>query len=142
MTLTLAAMTAATVGCAGSITVEAPYAVVWERTTQALMDAGYEMVTVPDDKRMIPASSQRTGRAWFLGSAKPDAAGWEAPRVIKIVIAPIDPQITATRTVTVNVEERDWVVKAGVPDPEMQERIVWILRQALDAPDAPLVRDP
>lgn len=138
----LLAIAASLAGCTETISVDAPYAFVWERSTQALKDAGYEMVTTPDETHLVPPSSERTGRAWFLGGARPDAAGWEAPRVIKLVIDPVEPRITSPRRVTVDVEKRDWVVHARVPDPEMRERIVWILRRALEAPDEPRLRDP
>lgn len=120
-------------GCSDSFKVDAPYEWVWDRATGALIAEGFEMVTSPDAHRMIPASSRTTGRAWFTGT-QPDGAGWNAPRIIEVTIEPVQPPETAPRTVTVKVEDRSWVAKGNVPDPEMRTRVTWILRQALDAP--------
>jgi len=131
MIATLAVMLLA--GCSDSFKVDAPYQWVWDRATGALVAEGFEMVTSPDAHRMIPASSPTTGRAWFTGRA-PNGAGWSAPRIIEVTIEPVEPPETAPRTVTVKVEDRSWVAKGNVPDPEMRTRVTWILRQALDAP--------
>lgn len=120
-------------GCSDSFKVDAPYQWTWDRATGALVAAGFEMVVSPDAHRMIPASSPTTGRAWFTGTA-PDGAGWNAPRIIEVTIEPVHPPEMARRTVTVKVEDRSWVAKGNVPDPEMRTRVTWILRQALQAP--------
>jgi len=121
------------VGCNDSFRVEAPYDWVWERSTEALVAAGFEMVVVPDEKTLIPASSRRTGRAWFTGYAD-DIAGWKPPRIIEVTIDPVQPAETAWRTIEVKVEDRSWTAKGRVPDPDMRGRVTWILRQALEAP--------
>ncbi|MBM4112941.1 MAG: hypothetical protein FJ253_06145, partial [Phycisphaerae bacterium] len=112
--ITLAAtwsLLAAGAGCTDSFTVTAPYEQVWSTSTETLVANGFEMVVVPDAERMIPASSEWTGRAWFLATALPDPAGWEAPRVVQITIDPVSPRQTHSRRITVEVEKRDWVVR-------------------------------
>ena len=123
-------------GCTDSFRVEAPYDWVWERSMRALGAEGFEMVVEPDSQRMIPASNAATGRAWFLG-APPQTSGLRAPRIIEITIEPVSPPETAWRTITVKAEDRSWVAKGNIPDPDMRNRVTWILRQALQAPGNP-----
>ncbi|MBX3356231.1 MAG: hypothetical protein KF724_11115 [Phycisphaeraceae bacterium] len=120
-------------GCTDSFRVEAPYDWAWERAMTAMTDAGFEMVVENDEQRMIPASSAATGRAWFLGWPDPDAVH-PSPRVISITIEPVLPPETAWRTVSVKAQDRSWVARAEVPDPEVRTRVTWILREALLAP--------
>lgn len=100
---------------------------------EALTAQGFEMVVVQDDARLIPASSAATGRAWFLG-VPTDSAGVAAPRIVSITIEPVQPPESAWRTITVNAEDRSWVARGNLPDPDMRNRVTWILRQALEAP--------
>lgn len=130
------------VACTDSFTVTMPYEQAWDTCTETLVGGGFEMVREPDAKRMIPASSEPSGRAWFLATAMPDRAGWEAPRVVQVSIEPVEPRGEAERRITVEVEKRDWVVEGDVPDPELRSRVVWMLKQALGAPVAVPPEDP
>lgn len=132
----LLALVASLAGCTDSFTVTAPYDEVWGKSTAALVANGFEMVKVSDSTKMIPASSEASGRAFFLASALPDPSGWGAPRVVQVSIEPVEPRAASERRIIVEVEKRDWVVQGNVPDPELRSRVVWILKQALGAPTA------
>ncbi len=129
-------------GCTDSFTVTAPYQEAWQRATETMVANGFQMVTVSDERRLVPASNERTGRAWFLAKALPDPAGWEAPRVVQVSIEPVDPPGAAQRRITVEAEQRDWVVQGNVPDPELRSRVVWMLKQAFSVPGAVPPEDP
>lgn len=103
---------------------------------QALTAEGFEMVVEADARRLVPASNAASGRAWFLGPP-PRSSGLREPRIVEITIEPVQPPETAWRTITVKAEDRSWVARGNVPDPDMRNRVTWILRQALQAPGDP-----
>lgn len=120
-------------GCTDSFRVEAPYDWTWEQSMSAMTAAGFQMVVEPDNERLLPASSAATGRAWFLSWPAPGSIHPSA-RIITISIEPVLPKETAWRTITVKAQDRSWVARADVPDPELRTRVTWILREALAAP--------
>ena len=122
-------------GCTDTLTVEAPYAATWSRSLEVLQANGYQLVSVPDPRLLVPASDEKSGRAWFLTGAEHS----HGTRVVALVISPVEPAGPAKRTIKVTASGDDWVAMSRVDAPKLRNRTTFLLKQAFANPDAPVI---